>query len=659
MKHVLLSGACALSLMLGACAESANQSEAERATETLTKAAQAEAQRPTVQQAREFLEATEAEIVDYNRRASRAYWVNANFITEDTTAMTAEVGAEGLAMATRLSNEAKRFNDVQLPADMRRKIDMLKRGSNFPAPEREGAAEELAEIMSRMDSVYGQAKFRLPDGMIAKADAVLGDDDDDIYEQYQAVRIMAQSRDPELLRSTWEGWRTLAMPYDSGHPQQVPLDGLPDDYSLKADYARMVEIINEGARELGYADAGALWRGGYDMDADAFATEVDRLWGQVKPLYDELHCYVRGELNDQYGDEVVPLDQPIRADLLGNIWAQQWGNTYDMVEPDGAAKGVDVTALLEDKGYDALQMVKTGEDFFSSLGFAPLPDSFYKRSLITKPADREVQCHASAWNLDDQEDIRIKMCTEVTGEDFQTVHHELGHNYYQRAYKDQPVFYKDGANDGFHEAIGDMIALSITPDYLVQIGLLDEADVPGADADTALLLGQAMDKIAFLPFGLLVDKWRWQVFDGTLSPAEYNDGWWALRTEYQGIRPPGDRPAEAFDAGAKYHIPGNTPYMRYFLAHILQFQFHKAACDMAGFEGPLHRCSVYGNTEVGKRFNAMMEMGSSQPWPDALEAFTGTRQMDGSAIIEYFRPLIGYLEEQNEGRTCGWASPAQ
>lgn len=627
-------------------------------TEALTQAAVAET-RPTVQDAREFLETTEAEIVDINLRGSRLYWVQANFITEDTNAMVAEIGAEFGEMATRLANEAKRFNDVALPDDMRRKIDMLKRGSNFPAPDKAGAAANLAEIMSRMDAVYGTAKFTLSDEMMAKAEAIIGEDEDGQLEQFQGTRLMAQARDPELLKAVWEGWRTLAQPYDSGSSQMVASAAVPanmsSDYGLAKDYAGMVEIINEGAQELGYADAGALWRVGYDMDADDFAAEVDRLWGQVKPLYDELHCYVRAGLNEEYGSEVVPLDQPIRADLLGNMWAQQWGNVYELVKPEGSAEGVDLTALLEKNDYDALKMVEQAETFFTSMGFEELPSTFWERSLITKPADRDVQCHASAWNIDDQEDVRIKMCTEVTGEDFNTVHHELGHNFYQRAYKDQPVFYKGGANDGFHEAIGDMIALSITPNYLVEIGLLDPADVPGEDADIALLMQSAMDKVAFLPFGLMVDKWRWQVFDGTLSPSEYNSGWWALREEYQGVRAPGDRPDGAFDAGAKYHIPGNTPYMRYFLAHILQFQFHKAACDQAGFEGPLHRCSVYGNEEVGARFNAMMEMGQSQPWPDALEAFTGTRDMDGSAILEYFAPLMTYLEDQNEGQVCGWS----
>ena len=662
MRTFLLLASSALVLTLASCDEGqdAPQTSTRPAvTQTASNKAEQTAKVPTVQDAKEFIEQAEKELVELREHSARVYWVQANFITEDTNYLAAKAGAESAKLSTRLANGAKAFNDLTLPKDMRRKIDGLKRGSNFPAPERDGAAEELAGIMARMDAVYGTAKFKIDNEIInAKAKGFLGEEGAKELEQFEAVRIMAESRDPELLQSIWEGWRTLAMPYDSGDAQQIVSESVPEDmqdnYSLKKDYARMVEIINEGAQELGYKDAGDLWRGGYDMPAEDFATEVDRLWGQVTPLYDELHCYVRGTLNETYGDDVVPLDQPIRADLLGNMWAQQWGNVYEDVAPAGAPASINVTSLLKSANFDATKMVETADEFFVSLGFEPMPDTFWKRSLITKPADRAVQCHASAWDIDDKEDIRIKMCTEVTGDDFQTVHHELGHNIYQRAYKDHPVFYKDGANDGFHEAIGDMIALSITPEYFVKIGLLDEGAVPGEDADVALLMQQAMDKIAFLPFGLLVDKWRWQVFDGTLSPSEYNSGWWALREQYQGIRPPSDRPDDAFDAGAKYHIPGNTPYMRYFLAHILQFQFHKAACDMSGFEGPLHRCSIYGNEDVGRRFNAMMEMGSSKPWPDALEAFTGTRDMDGGAILEYFDPLLTYLKAENKGRTCGW-----
>ncbi len=589
---------------------------------------------PTIQEAKEFLEAAEKEIVELNEYGSRIYWVQANFINYDTNWLAAKVGAEYSKMSTRLANEAKRFNDLTLPADMARKMDRLKRGSNFPAPEKDGAAEELATIMTDLDAAYGTGKFKYKSADPQFASLYEGNEDGEL-SLGALSDIIAKSRNPEELQTVWEGWRQVSPP-------------------MKNDYARMVEIINEGSQELGFPDTGQLWRAGYDMDPDAFTAEADRLWGQVKPLYDQLHCHVRAKLNDEYGDAVVPLDQPIRADILGNMWGQSWGNIYDLVAPENAAEGVDITTLLEDAGYDQTKMVEVGETFFTSMGFEELPDTFWERSLITKPEDREVQCHASAWDLDDQEDIRIKMCTKINGEDFSTIHHELGHNIYQRAYKDQPIFYKDGANDGFHEAIGDMIALSITPEYLVKIGLLDEADVPGTDADLALLMRQAMDKVAFLPFGLMVDQWRWKVFSGEYSPSEYNDGWWELREKYQGLRAPGDRPANAFDPGAKYHIPGNTPYMRYFLAHILQFQFHKAACDMSGNTGPLHRCSVYGNKEVGSKFNAMMEMGASKPWPDALEAFTGTRDMDGSAIIEYFAPLMEYLEEQNQDRTCGW-----
>ncbi len=575
---------------------------------------------PTPQEAKEFLKAAEEELARENELVYRMSWVQQNFINVDSNFVLQKLSADYAKMSTRLSSEAKRFNDLDLPADMKRKLNILKTGNVFPAPDKEGAAEKLSELSTDLSAKYSTGKFEY------KGEALtLG----------QLSDIIATSRDPEELQTVWEGWRTVSP-------------------AMKDGYAKIVEIANEGSRELGFKDTGDLWRGGYDMEAEAFAAEADRLWGQVKPLYDQLHCYVRTGLNNEYGDEVVPLDQPIRADLLGNMWAQSWGNVYDMVAPEGAGDGVDITKLLEANDYTVIDMVKTAEDFFVSMGFEPLPETFWDRSLFVKPADREVACHASAWDVDNKEDLRIKMCTKINGEDFVTVHHELGHNFYQRAYMDQPFYYKNGANDGFHEAIGDMIALSITPDYLVKIGLLDEADIPGEDEDIALLMRQAMDKIAFLPFGIMIDQWRWKVFSGEYAPSEYNSGWWELRENYQGIRPPASRPGDAFDPGAKYHIPNNVPYMRYFLSYILQFQFHKAACDMVGYDGPLHRCSVYGNKEVGSKFQAMLEMGASKPWPDALEAFTGTRDMDGSAIIEYFAPLMTYLEAENEGKSCGW-----
>jgi len=391
------------------------------------------------------------------------------------------------------------------------------------------------------------------------------------------------------------------------------------------------------------------------MPADDFAKLTDKLWAQVKPLYDQLHCYTRTKLNEKYGDAIQPKAGPIRADLLGNMWAQEWGNIYDIVAPAGSGDiGYDTGELLKTKGYDPVKMVRTGEGFYKSLGFDQLPETFWQRSQITKPADREVVCHASAWDINNIDDLRIKMCTKVNADDFRTIHHELGHNFYQRAYNKQPLLYLNGANDGFHEAIGDFIALSITPQYLVQIGLLDAAKVPSADKDTGLLLRQAMDKVAFLPFGLLVDKYRWDIYSGKTPTGQYNKAWTDLRLKYQGIIPPVERTEANFDAGAKYHVPGNVPYTRYFLARILQFQFYKAACDIAKWKGPLHRCSFYGNKEVGARLNAMLAMGASKPWPDALQAFTGSREMDGTAMIAYFKPLMAWLQKQNKGKTCGW-----
>jgi len=569
--------------------------------------------------AKAFVESAEAQLDKASAFANRAQWVRANFITEDTQWLEAKANAEQSALVTRLATEAAKFNGVQTDAVTARKLKLLKLYLVSPAPNRPGAAEELAGLVTKLDSTYSAGKFDYHGKQITLNDA---------------EDVLAKSRDPAELKAAWEGWHGVAK-------------------VMKPDYARFAALSNEGAVGLGFKDTGALWRSNYDMDPDAFAAETDRLWKQVEPFYKNLHCYVRARLNEKYGDAVQPKTGPIRADLLGNMWAQQWGNIYDVVAPKTAASSYNLDKLLEAKGYDPVRMVKTGEGFYSSLGYSPLPQTFWERSLIVRPKDREVVCHASAWDLDDKNDIRIKMCTKVNAEDFRTIHHELGHNYYQRAYQAQPTLFRGGANDGFHEAIGDFAALSAsTPTYLNQIGLLDT--VPGADEDIPFLLKMALDKIAFLPFGLLVDRWRWEVFSGEVTPDHYNDAWWALRLKYQGLMPPAQRPADAFDPGAKYHVPGNTPYTRYFLAHIYQFQFHRAACAQAGWKGPLHRCSVYGQKAVGEKFNKMMELGQSQPWPQTLAVFSGETRTDASAVADYFKPLNAWLVQQNKGQQCGW-----
>jgi peptidyl-dipeptidase A len=579
---------------------------------------------PTAAEADAFVARAERELGEFGVINNRAQWVNATYITPDTDALAAYFGTIGTEMGVRYATEAAQYQNVpNLSYDTRRKLNTLRAGLTLAAPRTPGAAAELNRIATDLSSQYGRGR-----GTMA-GETLTGN---------EIEARMGTVRDPAQLQEMWTSWNN-----NVGSP-------------MRAEYQRMVEISNQGAHELGYADTGAMWRSKYDMTPEQFQAETERLWQQVRPLYVALHCFARAGLNRRYGDAIQPATGPIRADLLGNLWAQEWGNISDILVPPstGGPAPIDVTALLTHANYTPERVVRAGEGFFTSLGFAPLPASFWTNSMITQPRDREVICHASAWDVDNREDLRIKMCTRVNGDDFVTVHHELGHNFYQRAYMGQPFLYQDSANDGFHEAIGDTIALSVTPDYLQQIGLLPRGSAPTDDQDRALLLRQALDKIAFLPFGLMVDRYRWGIFSGQIAPGRYQAAWDEMRLQYQGIRPPVARTEQNFDAGAKYHVPASVPYTRYFLARILQFQFFKAACDQAGWRGPLHRCSFYNNRQVGERLNRMLAMGASRPWPEALEAFTGSRQMSAEPMIEYFRPLLSWLEEQNRGRQCGW-----
>jgi peptidyl-dipeptidase A len=618
-----LLAATAVAAVLAGCGQ-----QTKHATTTSAEAPPAAAP-SKLEQAEAFLaEADKLLRADFERQ-NRTHWAKETNITYDTEWLVEQADADSTKLSVDLAKRATAFDGLQLPPDMRRRLDLIKLNLTLPAPSREGAAEQLAADVTHLASDYSTAKIEL-------------DGEKNVPLEQLEVK-MGELRDPVKLEEIWSKWHDV--------PRRPGTDGK----TMAQDYADMVAIANEGARELGYANVGDMWLSKYDMPPDKMAAEVDRIWRQVKPLYVQLHCYVRARLNEKYGDKIVPLDQPIRADVLGNMWAQDWSDVYDLVAPKSANIGYDLTDLLVKNNYTPRKMVETGEHFYTSLGFKPLPQTFWDRSQFVRPADREVECHASAWDFDATDEVRIKVCLHINAEDFRTVHHELGHNFYQRAYKVQPSpLYWTAAHDGFHEAIGDFIALSITPEYLHKLGLITEDQIPAASADTGLLMQQALGKIAFLPFALMMDKWRWQVLAGETKPEDYNKSWWELRKEYQGVRPPSERPADAFDPGAKMHIAENVPYLRYFLSYILQFQFHQAACGMANWEGPLHRCSIYGNEEVGARFNAMLQAGASEPWPDTLELFTGQRDMDGSSIIAYFAPLQTYLEEQNKGRKCGW-----
>jgi peptidyl-dipeptidase A len=584
--------------------------------------APAAAEQGTSAEADAFVKAVEAEARAIYPELSAAQWVSVTYINPDSQLLAAKANERWLGMIKRNVDASKRFDGVSLTPWTARQIKLLKLSTAMPAPADTKKLAELTALATKLEGAYGSGKY-------CKETA----GKQECRDLGQLEDVLKSSRDYDAQLDAWRGWHDTATP-------------------SRADYQRFAALVNEGSRELGYNDTGEFWRAGYDMSPAEFAKETDRLWSQVKPLYDDLQCYVRGKLEAKYGEK-GSIDGKIPAHLTGNMWAQQWGNLWDMLEPYPGAGGLDVEGGLKKQGYDAKKMVERAEDFYVSLGMPKLPKSFWEKSQFVQPRDRDVVCHASAWDVDLSGDVRIKMCIKPTEDELSTIYHELGHVYYYLAYNDLPLLFQGGAHDGFHEAIGDTVVLSLTPGYLNEIGLVDKPQV-SREALINSQLKLALDKVAFLPFGLLIDRWRWGVFDGSIAPADYNKAWWDLRAKYQGVAPAVARGEDRFDPGAKYHVPGNTPYTRYFLAHILQFQFHRALCEAAGHEGPLNECSIYGNKEAGKRFWAMLEKGQSQPWPATLKELTGTEQMDATAIIDYFAPLQGWLKEQNKGKECGW-----
>ncbi len=570
--------------------------------------------------AEQFVARANAELSELRKETGAAEWVRSTYITEDTAIIAAAASQKFAEWHSGMVQQALQYDSLELSPETRRAIDLLKLGTTLPTPADAAKRKELTMIATELEGMYGAGQY------CRSAN--------DCKSLPELEDIIASSRDFDELTEAWQGWRTIAPP-------------------MREKYQRYVELVNEGAGELGYGDLGQMWRAGFDMSPAEFEQETARLWQQVKPLYDELHCHVRAKLGEVYGDDRVPQDGPIPAHLLGNMWSQSWGFIYDLIEPYPGVADLDVDSTLKKKNYSPQEMVRSAENFYVSLGMPRLPDTFWERSQFTKPRDREVVCHASAWGLDGGKDLRIKMCIKQTYDELRTIYHELGHNYYQGAYSDQPALFQDSAHAGFHEAIGDTVTLSMTPQYLAEVGLVGSAE----ESDKAVINRQmqmALDKIAFLPFSKLIDEWRWDVFSGKVGPGDYNKSWWELRTRYQGISPPLARSESDFDPGAKYHVPFNVSYTRYFLAHILQFQFQRSLCEIAGHSGDLASCSVYGSEEAGERFYAMMASGSSEPWQDALEKLTGTRDMDATAIIDYFAPLMAYLKEQNAGRSCGW-----
>jgi peptidyl-dipeptidase A len=593
---------------------------------------------PTVDEAKAFFAGVDANLRRLFVARDTIGFVGATYITDDTERLSAQAEEAAMQYLSESIKAAQRFDGLALPPDLARMRTLLRLAGTTPAPSDAAERTELAGILTWMQSAYGKGKY-CPPG--ASPDAKPDDAKKGAKKGAKTCqdlgalsKVIKESHNYDELKEAWLGWRTISPP-------------------MRERFARYVELGNKGSREIGFKDMGDLWRSGYDMPAEAFEADVERLWSQVKPLYDDLHCYTRGKLRKQYGKDKIGEKAAIPAHLLGNMWAQEWADLYPMLEPYSGQGSLDVTGNLRRKKYDELKLVRLGESFFTSLGMDPLPKTFWERSMFKQPRDREAVCHASAWDPSYDDDLRIKMCIKIDEEDLITVHHELGHDYYFHYYHTLPMLFQSGANDGFHEGIGDTLALSVTPGYLKGLGLLDKAP-ENKKAEINFQMKQALEKVAFLPFGLLIDKWRWDVFSGKTPKGEYNKAWWDLRRKYQGIEAPAPRSEQDFDPGAKFHVPGNTPYVRYFLARIYQFQFHRALCKAAGHTGPLSSCSIYGNKAAGAKLTAMLKLGASKPWPEALATLSGETQADATAMLEYFAPLAEWLKEQNKGETCGW-----
>ena len=655
-QRALLALAISAGLLVLAGCNSAEQSpEASPATPAgATTAPSTGATGPGNETADQFVARVNQTIKDMTPELTSAAWLGATYINEDSGRVEAAANERWLAKNNEFVEQAKSYDTQGLSPETARALHLLKVSASMPAPRDPAKLKELTGIASRMGATYGAGKWcATPDDCkdIGQVSAILADTEGSSYDEMKAA---------------WEGWHTISLP-------------------LRADYVRFAELTNEGAREMGFENTGDVWRAGYDMPAAEFQAEADRLWGQVQPLYEQLQCYTREKLVGKYGDK-GSVDGMIPAHLTGNLWQQDWGNLWPLLQPYDGVGSLDIGAALEKQRGEilaglvteagglrgltaaqqvelerkadheiAVRMTKLAEGFYTGLGMPALPETFYTNSMLVQPRDRDVVCHASAWPMNTEGDVRMKMCIKPTEEELTTVYHELGHIYYYLAYKHLPPVFQNGAHDGFHEGIGDTIELSMTPAYLASIGLVD-APALSQEAVINSQMRMALSKVAFMPFGLMIDRWRWGVFDGSIAPADYNRAWWELKARYQGVAPVEARGEEFFDPGAKYHVPGNTPYTRYFLSHILQFQFYKSLCDAAGHEGPLYSCNFSGNPEAGKRFWAMLGRGASQPWQQTMKELTGGERMDGSAVLEYFAPLQEWLVQQNQGKTCGWGA---
>ncbi|XP_053696511.1 angiotensin-converting enzyme [Sabethes cyaneus] len=454
--------------------------------------------------------------------------------------------------------------------------------------------------------------------------------------------IMAKSRDWNELQYTWLEWRRKS----GRHMREL--------------FEQLVDLTNEAARVNNFTDGAAYWQ--FPYESRDFREEMEQVWKEILPLYEMIHAYVRRKLREFYGPDKISRDVPLPDHILGDMYGQSWNNILDVLIPYPGRSYLEVTPEMHKQGYNPLVMFQIADEFFVSMNMTAMPPDFWLTSVLTQPPDRPVLCTPSSWDFCNGKDYRIKMCTTVSHKDFITVHHELAHVQYFLNYRNNPKVFRDGANPGFHEAIGDAVTLSVAaPKHLQNLGLVQK-NVDDTAHDINFLFSLALEKVVFLPFALAMDAWRYDIFEKRIRKEQYNCHWWLLREQYGGVKPPVLRSELDFDPGAKYHVAANIPYIKYFFSNVLQFQIHRAMCsasrqyDPLDPNKPLHKCDIYRQPAAGNILKQLMERGASEPWQQVLQEVIGEGRLDGTALREYFRPLEEWLRNENlrTNEFVGW-----
>ncbi|XP_045110504.1 angiotensin-converting enzyme-like isoform X5 [Portunus trituberculatus] len=550
---------------------------------------------------------------DYHKEAghvlneyAKALWDYATNITLHNTERKKEASARTRQFKDKWSKRSRNLADLDLTNDTRR---MIKKAFQIQLNEEDG--RNLSQVLSNMSTIYSTAQVCL------HGKGCVGLDPD-------LTNLMANSRNYSELLEIWKGWRESV------------------SREIKPYYLQYLDLMNKMARLNNFSDAGEMWRDKYETPA--FEAAMEDLYKEVRPLYLLIHAYVRRRLRQHY-PQIEPRGA-LPACVLGDMWGRFWRNISPLVTPYPDLTQLDVTSELVRLNHTPHTMFRMGGEFFTSMGLKPLPNTFWTRSMLVKPEGREVVCHPTAWDFYDGKDFRIKMCTQVNMEDLQTIHHELGHVQYFMEYAHLPLTYRNGANGGFHEAIGELVGMVVeTPQYLTKIGLLPHRPA-GPEMEVNQLMWAALQTVTTLPFHLVRDVWRWRVWRGDVEEAKYNEDFWRLMLEYAGVKPPVPRTDKDLDPPALFHVANNYDMIRYFTRTILQFQILEGLCRAAGHQGPLHTCDLHGSEKAGRLLASGLALGSSKPWPEVLKVLTGSSTMSTKPLREFFAPLEHWIRTE-------------